>query len=83
MPAAYVRDDRSWIDAQLSTLPPHIRERIAGEYAKVYQAAFDAEPVSFRQENAGRKAANKRLREFCTRYSPSVRGYTVSPPKAV
>lgn len=76
MPAAYVRDDRSWIDAQLSTLPPNIRERIAGEYTKVWQAAFDAEPVSFRQENRARHEANTRLRLFVETHGRAMQGYT-------
>ncbi|HGW3639848.1 TPA: hypothetical protein ACNH1T_004430 [Citrobacter koseri] len=81
MPTAFAREDAPWIKQQLATLPAGMREKIAIEYAKAYQKAFDAEPVSFRQQNAARRNANRRLREFCTRYTPAVRGYTSLPPK--
>jgi len=80
MPTAFAREDRAWIQEQLAQLPLGMRGKIASAYAQAYQEAFDAELVSFRQENAARRTANKRLREFCQRYSPAIRGYTVKPP---
>ncbi len=82
MPTVFAREDATWIKEQLSTLPAGMREKIAAAYALAYQEAYDAEPVSFRKQNSARRAANRRLREFCTRYTPAVRGYTSPPPKA-
>ncbi len=81
LPAVYTREDGAWIRAQLSTLPVGLRDKIALAYAQAYQDAFDAEQVSFRQQNAARRSANKRLREFCARYTPVSRGYTSPPPR--
>lgn len=81
MPTVFAREDAPWIKEQLATLPAGMREKIAMAYAQAYQEAFDAEPVSFRQQNAARRTANRRLREFCTRYTPAVRGYTSLPPR--
>lgn len=80
MPTAFAREDKTWIQEQLALLPIGMRGKIASAYAVAYQEAFDAESVSYRQENAARRSANKRLREFCKRYSPAVQGYTVPPP---
>ncbi|MDH1318013.1 hypothetical protein N5C39_06475 [Enterobacter bugandensis] len=81
MPTVFSREDAPWIKEQLATLPAGMREKIAVAYALAYQEAFDAEPVSFRQQNAARRNANRRLREFCKRYTPAVRGYTSPPPR--
>ncbi|MFM0910261.1 hypothetical protein, partial [Citrobacter freundii] len=62
MPTAFSREDAPWIKQQLATLPAVMREKIAMAYAQAYQEAFDAEPVSFRQQNAARRTANRRLR---------------------
>lgn len=80
MPTVFAREDAPWIKEQLATLPAGMREKIAIAYAQAYQEAFDAEAVSFRQQNAARRNANRRLREFCKRYTPAVRGYTSPPP---
>ena len=80
MPTVYCREDGAWIQEQLGRLPPGQRGRIALAYAEVYQTAFDAEEVSYRQENAGRKAANTRLRLFVVRYSRAGQGGTIAPP---
>lgn len=55
--------------------------KIALAYSQAWQEAFDTEPVSFRKDNAARRTANRRLREFCTRYTPAVQGYTSLPPR--
>ncbi len=82
MPTVFSREDAPWIKEQLATLPAGMRKKIAMAYAQAYQEAFDAEPVAFRQQNAARRTANRRLREFCTSYTPAVRGYTSLPPRA-
>lgn len=81
MPTVFSREDAAWIREQLAALPTGLREKIAMAYAQAYQEAFDAEPVSFQQQNAARRNANRRLREFCTRYTQAVRGYTSLPPR--
>ncbi|OUI19241.1 hypothetical protein [Klebsiella pneumoniae] len=58
MPTVFAREDATWIKEQLATLPAGMREKIAMAYAQAYQEAFDAEPVSFRQQNAARQTAD-------------------------
>lgn len=82
MPTAYCREDATWLQERLSELPPGQRGKIALAYAVAYQEAFDCEPVSYRQENAGRRAANKRLRVYAQTYSRANQGYTQPPPLA-
>ncbi|OKP27584.1 hypothetical protein BSQ40_14640 [Serratia fonticola] len=82
MPTAFCREDAAWIQERFSDLPPVQRGKIAIAYAEAYQEAFDAEPVSYRQENAARRAANKRLRVYVQTYSKANRGYTQPPPLA-
>ncbi|MGP0979248.1 MULTISPECIES: hypothetical protein [unclassified Serratia (in: enterobacteria)] len=80
MPAVYCREDAAWIQDQLGQLPHGQRGKIAHAYEEAYRTAFDAEEVSYRQENAGRKAANTRLRLYVERYSRSGQGMTTAPP---
>ncbi len=80
MPTVFCREDGPWIQKLISDLPRGQQEKIAVAYAEAYQEAFDAEPVSYRQENAGRKSANKRLRLYVARYSRAGNGFTSPPP---
>ncbi len=80
MPALYCREDAAWIQDQLGKLPHGQRGKIAHAYEEAYRTAFDAEEVSYRQENAGRKAANTRLRLYVERYSRAGQGMTTAPP---
>ncbi|MBE0153501.1 hypothetical protein FOT80_29540 [Serratia fonticola] len=82
MPTAFCREDAAWIQARLSELPIGTRSKVANQYSDVYQEAFDAEPVTYRQENAGRRAANERLRLFADRYARASVGHTQPPPLA-
>lgn len=82
MPTSFVREDGPWIQEMLSKLPTSQRVNIAHEYARVYQEKFDEEPVSFRQENAGRNEANTRLRLYVERYSRASQGFASPPPLA-
>lgn len=82
MPTVYVREDAAWIQEQLSALPHSARGTIAHKYAEAYQTAWDEEPVSYRQENAARKAANQRLRLYMVRCFRSSVGFTDLPPLA-
>ncbi len=80
MPAFYVQEDGKWIQEQLNGLPASMRHKVATQYAEVYQAAFDAEPTPYRQQNAGRREANTRLRLYVQRYQNAAMGLTENPP---
>lgn len=82
MPDLYCQADASWIQERLQQLTPSLRRKVAVKYAEVYQAAFDAEPVSYRQENRARHEANTRLRLFVRDHGKALQGYTTSPPLA-
>ncbi|WP_081375716.1 hypothetical protein [Serratia fonticola] len=82
MPAVYCPADAEWIQGQLENFTASARHRIVTLYADVYQAAWDEEPVSFRQENKARHEANTRLREFVTKHARSAAGLTEKPPLA-
>lgn len=82
MPSVFVPEDGKWIQEQLNSLPVSMRHRVASQYAEVYQAAFDAEPKPFRQQNAGRREANTRLRLYICRYQNAAMGLTEKPTLA-
>ncbi|ARF51117.1 hypothetical protein [Pantoea stewartii] len=82
MPAFYVQEDGKWIQEQLNGLPASMRHKVATQYAEVYQAAFDAEPTPYRQQNAGRREANTRLRLYVQRYQNAAMGLTEKPALA-
>ncbi|MBD2786434.1 hypothetical protein ID858_17270 [Xenorhabdus sp. DI] len=81
MPERYFpdRDDTQFIQEMLGRLKPSTRARITAEYSEAYQAAWDNEPVSYRKDNAARRAANIRLREFVVKYERAAQGYTAQP----
>lgn len=82
MPSVYCQGDTAWIQEQLQKFTASAQHKIVALYADVYQAAFDEEPVSYKQENAGRKAANTRLRLFVSSHARSAAGLTEKPPLA-
>ncbi len=82
MPAEYCQADAEWIQGQMLQLRPSMRNKVAVLYAEVYQAAFDAEPVSYRRENKARHEANTRLRVYVQRYADAAAGLTEKPPLA-
>lgn len=82
MPKAYSPDDAKWIQEQLQRFTASARHKVVALYADVYQAAWDEEPVSYRQENAARRAANKRLRLHIAQYLRPSMGLTEKPPLA-
>lgn len=82
MPSAFVPEDSKWIQEQLNSLPVSMRHRVANQYAEVYQASFDAEHMPFRQQNAGRREANTRLRLYVSRYQNAAIGLTEKPTLA-
>lgn len=82
MPSQYCQADAQWIGEQLLRLSPSLRRKIAQRYSEVYEVEFEAEPVSFRQENRARHKANTRLRKFVKTHGRAIQGYTAEPPLA-
>lgn len=82
MPSLYSQADAEWIQGQLLQLPPSLRRKVALKYSEVYEIEFNAEPVSFRQENRARHEANVRLRRFVGAHGRASQGYTAQPPLA-
>ncbi|WP_324251605.1 hypothetical protein [Photorhabdus bodei] len=82
MPQHFYPDDGKWIQEMLLSLVPSTRGKALWWYAEVYQAAWDEEPVSYRKDNAARRAANIRLREFVRKHARASQGYTEKPLKA-
>lgn len=76
LPVSYCDADASWIQVQLQQLPTVMRQKALVSYAEVYLQAFDAEPVSYRQENRARHEANTRLRLFVGKYHEAAMGLT-------
>ncbi|WP_274725083.1 hypothetical protein [Xenorhabdus bovienii] len=79
MPSHFYPDDGAWIQETLAKLRASTRAKITSKYSEVYQTAWDEESVSYRKDNAARRAANIRLREFVTKYERAAQGYTAQP----
>ena len=69
LPNRHYDSDANWLKEQLAKLPVTIALETCGKYSAAYRDAFDSEPSEHKKENAGRKAANTRLREFVKAYS--------------
>lgn len=82
MPSLFCQADATWIQEQLMLLPLSLRRKIALKYSQVYEVEFNAEPVSYRQENRARHEANTRLRLFVRNHGRALQGYTTQPPLA-
>lgn len=82
MPSLFCQADATWIQEQLMLLPLSLRRKIALKYSEVYEVEFNAEPVSYRQENRARHEANTRLRLFVRNHGRALQGYTAEPPLA-
>ncbi|MET4981058.1 hypothetical protein [Klebsiella aerogenes] len=82
MPSLFCQADATWIQEQLMLLPLSLRRKIALKYSEVYEVEFNAEPVSYRQENRARHEANTRLRLFVRNHGRALQGYTTQPPLA-
>lgn len=81
MPSVFCEADSDWIQSMLGDLRPATRWKAAENYARVYQMAWDSEPVSFKQENMARHEANSRLREFVRKCSAASSGLTSKPKR--
>lgn len=58
------KHDQKWFHDQLSKLPATYIVKAKEGYQKVWEASYAAEPVEHKKQNAARRAANIRLREF-------------------
>lgn len=58
------KHDQQWFKEQVAKLPSAYVEQAYEGYQKVWEAAYDAEPVEHKKQNAARRAANIRLRQF-------------------
>ncbi|WP_232370054.1 hypothetical protein [Xenorhabdus lircayensis] len=79
MPSHFYPDDGAWIQEMLAKLRASTRAKITAKYSEIYQAAWDDEAVSYQKDNAARRAANIRLREFVVKYERAAQGYTEQP----
>ncbi|AKJ43766.1 hypothetical protein [Pragia fontium] len=80
MPSVFCPEDGNWIQEELLKLRPTVRRKAAVKYAEVYQGAFDAEEVSFKQVNAARHEANTRLRLFVEKFADASDGLCKPAP---
>ncbi|PHI32746.1 hypothetical protein CRN84_17815 [Budvicia aquatica] len=74
MPSVFSPEDAIWIQDMLMKLRPTVRRKVALKYAEAFQIAFDAEMVSYKQDNCGRREANTRLRNFVDTYAEASDG---------
>lgn len=72
--------DRDWIQEQLNKIPPQMRVRAVDGYQSVFDGAYESEPISHKKINAGRRAANLRLRLFVDKFYKSAMGHCAPPP---
>jgi len=56
--------DIQFVVKQLSKLPHDKQQYASDAYTRVYNAAYDAEPVQHKKNNAARKAANERILNY-------------------
>jgi len=82
MPSVFVPEDAAWIQEQLNRLPVSMRHKVALMYSERFQDSFDAEPLAHKQQNAGRRNANTRLRLYISRYQNAAMGLTEKPTLA-
>lgn len=72
LPKLAHKDDQKWVREQMAKVPFVRRAKAARGYDEVWQAAHDAEPKPHCKENAGRFAANCRLREYIAKVHASM-----------
>lgn len=67
LPEHHHPHDSAWIMARMMRVHPSKRTAIASAYSTAYKAAYDAEPMDAKKDNAARFAANTRLRKYVER----------------
>lgn len=73
LPETLHPDDVKWIQQQLVTIPLQQRVTACLAYSKVWQQEHDAEPLMHCKENAGRFAANSRLRAYVNKVKEAIK----------
>jgi hypothetical protein len=61
------KHDQKWFREQLAKLPTAYIKQAKEGYQAVWEATYEAEPIEHKKQNAARRAANIRLREFVER----------------
>lgn len=61
MPDDHHKDDRNWINAQLSMLDKAMRAKICEQYSEAFRDAYKSEPLAHRKSGRARFKANTRL----------------------
>ena len=56
--------DTQWINEKLGYLNDEDRKKVCNAYGQAFRDASNNEPIEHKKENAGRYAANTRLRIF-------------------
>lgn len=73
LPSVIHKDDVTWVRQQILLLPHYQRTKACQAYSQVWQQAHDAEPLLHCKENAGRFAANCRLRAFVKKVEKAIK----------
>ena len=71
-PVCCVKDDEPWVIRQINQLPQKLRQRALTGYEEAFKEAFEKEPISYKKDNAARRAANTRLREYVENVNKSL-----------
>lgn len=80
MPEHRCPDDDKWIREMLSQLPIRVCKRAVEGYEEVFLQSYNDEQISYKRENAARKAANIRLREFVKKFTFVTTEQVSKPP---
>lgn len=73
-PETVHKDDLKWVQQQLARIPYAHHAKVCQGYSKAWQEAHDAEPLMHCKENAGRFAANSRLRNYVKKVQDAMNG---------
>lgn len=85
MPVHYCKDDRrneDWIRDCLYKLPDRFRRQAAIQYSHIFITAQEQEPISYKKQNKGIRAANLWLLRQVKRYESLQKAETSQPLKA-
>ncbi|BET98125.1 hypothetical protein [Xenorhabdus taiwanensis] len=84
MPEIYQPGDAEFIQKILSAMNnSSMREYARDKYAYIYKLRRDEDPVPYRRDNTGARAANTWLRLFFKKNYRSMKGYTEEPKLVV
>lgn len=80
LPSAYNENDKSWLLETLGNLKFQERKKAIAKYAEVYREVYQAEPLSYKKENAAGRSANIRLRKYVERCNAKRNENVNEPP---